>query len=240
MPKKTLTTCLTLLCLSQITACGPVQPNICKDGPPPLNIDPSCIPDAVPKNEHQIDKNTRYVVKGNNYRVLSSSKNYNKVGLASWYGRKFHGKLTSYNESFDMYGMTAASRELPLPSYVRVTNLSNGRSVVVKVNDRGPFHKDRIIDLSYMAAKKLGYIGKGTTLVRVTSVEPSIVKAIHASNDAHKKHISSNKKMLAKKNLKTSKKRHFVKAKSNKPKCVNKNNKNNSRRILSKDKTKKV
>jgi rare lipoprotein A len=184
MPKKTLTTCLTLLCLSQITACGPIyQTDFNKDGPPPFNIDPKTIPDAIPKKERQIDKNTRYSVKGKKYRVLGSSRNYNKTGLASWYGRKFHGKPTSYNEPFNMYGMTAASKDLPLPSYVRVTNLSNNRQVVVKINDRGPFHKNRIIDLSYMAAKKLGYIGKGTTLVRVTSIDPPFKNTRLANNN---------------------------------------------------------
>jgi rare lipoprotein A len=187
MPKKTLTTCLTLLCLSQITACGSIQSTSGRDGPPPLNIDIKHIPDAVPKHERQIDKNTNYKVNGKTYRVLGSSKNYNKIGLASWYGRKFHKKLTSYNEPFNMYGMTAASKDLPLPSYVRVTNLSNGRQVVVKVNDRGPFPKNqnRLIDLSYMAAKKLGYIGKGVTLVRVTSIDPPTKKMQLANNNAN-------------------------------------------------------
>ena len=191
MPKKTLTTCLTLLCLSQITACGPVQSNFLEDGPPPVNIDPKTVPDAIPKREHQIDKNSKYTVKGKKYHVLGSSRNYDKTGLASWYGRRFHGKPTSYNEPFNMYGMTAASKDLPLPSYVRVTNLSNGRHVVVKVNDRGPFHKNRIIDLSYMAAKKLGYVGRGTTLVRVVSIDlPS--KKTQMVNNNHTKLASSN------------------------------------------------
>lgn len=183
MPKKTLTTCLTLLCLSQITACGPTSTSIGKDGPPPINVDPKTVHDAVPKKEHQIDNGTRYTVNGKSYHVLNSSKNYNKVGLASWYGRKFHGKLTSTNDKFDMYAMTAASKDLPLPSYVQVTNLKNGRHVIVRVNDRGPFRKNRIIDLSYMAAKKLGFIGQGTALVRVTSIEPATYKTQFASNN---------------------------------------------------------
>lgn len=195
MAKKTLITCFTLLCLSQITACGPMQSNLGEDGPPLLHIDPTNVPDAIPKHEPQIGKNVRYKVNGTNYRVLGSSKNYDKVGLASWYGKKFHGKVTSYNEPFNMYGMTAASTELPLPSYVRVTNLANGRQVVVRVNDRGPFRKNRIIDLSYMAAKKLGFIGQGTTMVRVVSIDPP-AKKTHSAKSTKKisaKTTASNK-----------------------------------------------
>jgi rare lipoprotein A len=97
---------------------------------------------------------------------------YRQRGLASWYGRKFHGKPTSSGERYDMYAMTAAHTILPIPSYVRVTNLSNGRSVVVRVNDRGPFHPDRIIDLSYAAAYKLGYVNAGSTRVEVEAILP--------------------------------------------------------------------
>lgn len=111
-----------------------------------------------------------YVVAGKRYHVLKSSQNYNKVGIASWYGNKFHGHLTSSRERYDMFGMSAASRDLPLPTYVRVTNLDNGHSVVVRVNDRGPFKSDRLIDVSYTAAKKLGLVGRGTGRVRVTAL----------------------------------------------------------------------
>ena len=93
-------------------------------------------------------------------------------GLASWYGRKFHGQKTSSGEIYDMFAMTAAHKTLPIPSYARVTNVKNGKSVVVRINDRGPFHSDRIIDLSYAAAYKLGYIGAGSAMVEVESVEP--------------------------------------------------------------------
>jgi rare lipoprotein A len=190
MLKKTLTICLTLLCLSQFTACCPSKTNSGQDGPPLLDVvDPKTVPDAVPKKERQVDNGKSYKVKGKRYYVLNSSKNYNKVGLASWYGRKFHGKLTSSNESFNMYAMTAASKDLPLPSYVEVTNLRNGRHVVVKVNDRGPFHSGRIIDLSYMAAKKLGFSGAGTAMVRVKAID---VDTYYAENNKKVK-ISKNK-----------------------------------------------
>ncbi|HFC53134.1 MAG TPA: septal ring lytic transglycosylase RlpA family protein, partial [Gammaproteobacteria bacterium] len=106
------------------------------------------------------------------YYVLESSRGYFERGTASWYGEKFHGKFTSSGEPYDMYAMTAAHRTLPLPTYVRVTNLRNGRSVVVKVNDRGPFHDNRLIDLSYVAAAKLDMLDTGTAPVEVRAIDP--------------------------------------------------------------------
>lgn len=111
-----------------------------------------------------------YVIEGKHYHVLHSAKDYNKVGVASWYGNKFHGHLTSTRERYNMYGLTAASPELPLPTRVRVTNLENGRSVIVKVNDRGPFKSNRLLDVSYTAAKQLGIINHGTAKVRVVAL----------------------------------------------------------------------
>jgi rare lipoprotein A len=108
---------------------------------------------------------------GKTYQVMDSGAGYLETGLASWYGTKFHGRSTSSGEPYDMYQLTAAHRSLPIPAYVRVTNLDNGRSSVVRVNDRGPFHSDRIIDLSYAAAVKLGYADQGTARVRVESLE---------------------------------------------------------------------
>lgn len=119
-----------------------------------------------------------YVVAGKHYHVLKSAQNYNKVGIASWYGNKFHGHLTSSRERYDMFGMSAASRDLPLPTYVRVTNLDNGHSVVVRVNDRGPFKSNRLIDVSYSAAKKLGLVGPGTGKVRVTALNVGQPKSL--------------------------------------------------------------
>lgn len=144
------------------------------DGPPPGNVDVSKIPNAVPRAEprSKYGNPSSYTVSGYRYHVLKSAKGYDKVGYASWYGTKFHSKLTSTRESYNMYSMTAASTVLPLPTFVRVTNLKNGHSVIVKVNDRGPFKSSRIIDLSYAAAKKLGYVGHGTALVRVTAIVP--------------------------------------------------------------------
>jgi rare lipoprotein A len=103
---------------------------------------------------------------------MADSRGYVERGIASWYGTKFHGRRTSSGETYDMYAMTAAHKELPIPTYVRVVNLRNGNAVVVKVNDRGPFHGNRIIDLSYAAAAKLGILGKGTGLVEVQAIDP--------------------------------------------------------------------
>jgi rare lipoprotein A len=116
---------------------------------------------------------THYKVFGKQYYVMNSSRNYEEQGIASWYGSKFHNHLTSSGENYNMLSMTAAHKTLPLPTYVRVTNLANGRQVIVKVNDRGPFEANRIIDLSYVAAKKLGMLGHGTARVDVKAIDPS-------------------------------------------------------------------
>ncbi len=144
------------------------------DGPPSQNVDVSQIPDAVPQPTQRSKSGnpSSYVVFGKRYHVLSSSQGYKERGLASWYGSKFHGKRTSSGEPYDMHAMTAAHKTLPLPTYVRVTNLKNGRQVVLKVNDRGPFHENRIIDLSHTAAVKLGIKGTGTGLVEVEAITP--------------------------------------------------------------------
>lgn len=145
------------------------------DGPgenPPPNLD--AIPDAVPRREplHRYANNP-YQALGQTYTPVTTCKAYREEGLASWYGRRFHGKRTSSGEPYDMYAMTGAHRTLPIPSYARVTALDSGKSVVVRINDRGPFHSERLIDLSYAAAYKLGYAGKGNGRVRVESIDPA-------------------------------------------------------------------
>jgi rare lipoprotein A len=144
------------------------------DNAPSKQIDVSDIPNAVPQYEpkSRYGNPKSYVVFGKRYYVMESGKGHVERGIASWYGTKFHGKRTSSGESYDMYAMTAAHKNLPLPTYVKVTNLNNGKHVVVKVNDRGPFHENRIIDLSYTAAIKLDIVKKGTGLVEVEVVEP--------------------------------------------------------------------
>ncbi|MBK1716227.1 septal ring lytic transglycosylase RlpA family protein [Thiocystis violacea] len=132
------------------------------------------IPDAVPKVEplSRSGNAESYVVRGQRYRTKKSSRGHVERGLASWYGEPFHGRKTSSGEVYDMHAMSAAHKTLPLPTYARVTNVDNGRSVVVRINDRGPFHGPRIIDLSYTAAVKLGVARTGTAMVEVRAVEP--------------------------------------------------------------------
>lgn len=143
-------------------------------GAPPKRVDPASVPDAVPRSEPRATRGNPafYEVFGQRYLVLPTAEGYRERGVASWYGPDFHGGSTSSGERYDMNAMTAAHRTLPLPSYVRVTNLGNGRSIVVRVNDRGPFKRGRIIDLSYVAAAKLDMIRDGTALVEVTAVGP--------------------------------------------------------------------
>jgi rare lipoprotein A len=163
-----------------LTACVSTEQTVRKDhnGPydsgPEQPLDVSHIPDAVPRWEPRTAAGNKspYTVLGKTYRVLPSSDNYREQGFASWYGRKFHGALTSNGEIYDMYGMTAAHKTLPIPSFVKVKNLDNGREVIVRVNDRGPFHDGRIIDLTYTAAKKLGFVEQGTAPVEVTAIDP--------------------------------------------------------------------
>lgn len=158
--------------LIMLSACS-VMPQ--RDGgPAPGSIDVSSIPNAVPKVEPRTKYGnpSSYVVNGRRYYVMRSSKGYVARGIASWYGMKFQGHRTSSGETYNMYAMTAAHKELPLPSYVQVTNLRNGKSVIVRVNDRGPFQENRLIDLSYTAAAKLGIIKTGTGLVEVRAIDP--------------------------------------------------------------------
>jgi rare lipoprotein A len=141
------------------------------DGPSATAPDVTRIPDAVPKDEpfHRF-ANRPYQVFGRTYTPIVSRGAWQERGTASWYGRKYHGQKTASGEVYDMYAMTAAHKTLPIPSYVRVTHVGNGRSVVVRVNDRGPFIGERIIDLSWTAASKLGLIGAGSALVDVERV----------------------------------------------------------------------
>lgn len=145
-----------------------------KDGPPLRDVDVSKIPNAVPKAlpKSKYGNPASYQALGKRYYVKETSKGYKERGVASWYGTKFHSKRTSSGEPYSLYDMTAAHKTLPIPSFVKVTNLENGREIVVKVNDRGPFHENRVIDLSYVAAKKLGITGHGTGLVEVASIDP--------------------------------------------------------------------
>jgi rare lipoprotein A len=141
------------------------------DGPGANPPDLDRIPDAQPRREplHRFANNP-YQVFGKNYVPLRVAGSFRERGIASWYGRRYNGQKTSSGEIYDMYAMTAAHPTLPIPSYARVTNVANGRSVVVRVNDRGPFHSDRVMDLSYVAAYRLGYVQAGSALVEVESL----------------------------------------------------------------------
>lgn len=133
--------------------------------------------DAIPRPEsHSRGGNKDYEVRGKDYQVLKSANGFSQTGTASWYGKKFHGHLTSNGEIYNMYSMSAAHKNLPLPTYVKVTNLENNKSVIVRVNDRGPFHQDRIIDLSYSAAYKLDMLKTGTAHVSLTAITDFSVK----------------------------------------------------------------
>ncbi|MGH8370704.1 MAG: septal ring lytic transglycosylase RlpA family protein [Gammaproteobacteria bacterium] len=166
-------TCRLVLLLA-LTGCAqfPTAPGSGRDYGPSQPVDVSQVPDAVPRDEpkSRFGNPASYTVDGQTYKVLPECAGYHERGIASWYGLKFHGGRTSDGETYDMYSMTAANKVVPLPCYVRVTNLKNNRSVIVKVNDRGPFVENRIIDLSYAAAKKLDVVATGTALVDVTAV----------------------------------------------------------------------
>jgi len=146
-----------------------------KDSAPsvhPENIEQT--PDAVPRIEAKSKGGnpSSYDVFGRTYQVLPSSEGFVQRGIASWYGTKFHGNNTSNGEVYDMYAMTAAHKTLPLPTYLEITNLSTGKKIVVRVNDRGPFHGGRIVDLSYAAAAKLGTLKTGTSIVEIRAITP--------------------------------------------------------------------
>jgi rare lipoprotein A len=173
--------CLTLqACSTRPTRPSPAPPSpvavppASTSAPSAGKPDIAAIPDAVPRFEPRSKRGNPafYEVLGKRYTVLPSAEGYVERGIASWYGPTFHGESTSMGEKYDMYAMTAAHKTLPLPAYARVTNLRNGKSVVVRVNDRGPFVDKRIIDLSYTAAAKLDMLRDGTTLVEVRTLMP--------------------------------------------------------------------
>ena len=192
---------LILLLLSMLTGCasGPSLKNesvsvppkkgggyYLDDGPgdrPPENMD--AIPDAIPKVEpFNVRANQPYIALDNKYTPMTSFYPYKEKGIASWYGKRYHGKKTSVGEFYDMYAMTGAHTTLPIPCYVRVTNTENGKSVIVRINDRGPFKKDRVIDLSFAAAYKLRLSDKGSGPVEVELIDPRQFSALKKTSDA--------------------------------------------------------
>jgi len=181
LTKNTMQKVLAALLIVSVAGCGTSSSSskpksrysMQKDAGPDRTLQASEIKDAVPQKvvRTKAGNKSPYTVLGKTYRVMPDSKGFTQTGEASWYGKKFHGHKTSNGEIYDMYGMTAAHKTLPIPTYVRVTNLDNGLSTVVRVNDRGPFHGKRIIDLSYAAATKLDYSGKGTARVKIEALE---------------------------------------------------------------------
>ncbi|WP_049631961.1 septal ring lytic transglycosylase RlpA family protein [Cellvibrio sp. pealriver] len=157
-----------------------------KDFGPDEDVDLSHIPDAVPRYETRTRAGNKnpYTVLGKTYHLIKDESSYRERGYASWYGKKFNGYNTSNGERYDMYAMTGAHKTLPIPSYVRVTNLDNGKSVVVRINDRGPFHQGRIIDLSYAAAQRIGIHKTGTGRVEVEIALPGDAAPIPRRPDA--------------------------------------------------------
>ena len=170
--------------IGSLAACSAVAPptpippssssrySIDQDRAPSRNIDPATILNVVPEpiTRTMAGNRSPYSVLGKTYQVLPTEEGYRERGVASWYGEKFHGHKTSNGEVFDMYQVSAAHKSLPIPSFLQVTNLDNNRSIVVRVNDRGPFHGDRIVDLSYAAALKLGYAERGTARVELEAI----------------------------------------------------------------------
>lgn len=157
-----------------LQACSWTSPLEPGDSAPTRQVDIDSIPNATPRVEPRSKRGnpSSYEVFGTRYHVLDDHKGFSERGIASWYGTKFHGRLTSSGEPYDMFAMTAAHKHLPLPTYAEVINLENGRRIIVKINDRGPFAKNRIIDLSYVAAKKLGITARGTGLVEIRALDP--------------------------------------------------------------------
>ncbi|MEX0738507.1 MAG: septal ring lytic transglycosylase RlpA family protein [Pseudohongiella sp.] len=167
--------------------------SISQDRAPSAPMNTALIRDVElkPLNRGRAGNRSPYTVNGKQYQVMASEEGFQQTGLASWYGEKFHGHLTSNGEIFDMYQVSAAHTGLPIPSYARVTNLENQRSIIVRVNDRGPFHNDRIIDLSYAAAYKLGFSDQGTALVHVESIIPGQQNVILAGSPAGSDTVAS-------------------------------------------------
>jgi rare lipoprotein A len=164
---------------------GLYAPNVRDSVPDDIpDVDAIPEPEVTSEPRSKVGNRKTYSVLGRKYEVLDSAQGYTETGIASFYGKKFHGRRTSNLEVYDMYAFSAAHKTLPLPSFVRVTNLDNGKSVTVRVNDRGPFHSGRIIDLSYAAATKLGYVRQGTARVEVRALTPDDAQSVYASRKA--------------------------------------------------------
>ena len=179
-----------ILIIFILSACSTGRYQYANDSTPSRTPNQSELKDAIARAEpHSRGGNKNYQVRGINYKVLTNAQGFEQTGIASWYGKKFHGHLTSNGEIYDMYAMSAAHKNLPLPTYLKVTNLANNKSVIVRVNDRGPFHQSRIIDLSYSAAYKLDMLKTGTAKVKVTAITEFGGKAKKANSQVANKKV---------------------------------------------------
>jgi len=186
-----LKTLFVIILMTLLSACSSSRYQDANDSSPSRLPHQAELKDAIARAEpHSRGGNKNYRVRGLDYTVLKSAKGFEQTGTASWYGKKFHGHLTSNGEIYDMFAMSAAHKNLPLPTYLKVSNLTNNKSVIVRVNDRGPFHQDRIIDLSYSAAYKLDMLKTGTAKVKITAItdfgkkvkKPSVQEKIQVSS----------------------------------------------------------
>ncbi len=191
----TFITSLTLVTL--LASCSHMRKG---DGPPDYDVDVSHIKNPVPKVEPmaKYGNMSSYRVLGKRYYTMKSANAFVQTGTASWYGTQFHAKRTSSGEPYNMLAMTAAHKTLPLPTYVEVTNLKNHRKIIVKVNDRGPFSSNRIIDLSYVAAKKLGMLGHGTAPVTIKAINPRLYAENSAATSSQPTHAAATTKIIKK------------------------------------------
>jgi rare lipoprotein A len=184
MTKRFSLLCYVLL-FSLLSACSSDRYQQKHDSTPTRLPSQAELKDALPRAEpYSRGGNKNYKVWGNPYQVLTSAQGFEQTGTASWYGKKFHGHLTSNGEIYDMYTMSAAHKNLPLPTYLKVTNTANNKSVIVRVNDRGPFHQSRIIDLSYSAAYKLDMLKTGTAHVKITAITDFDKKSVKNAKPA--------------------------------------------------------
>ena len=182
-------TLFVIISMTLLFACSSGRYQYAHDSTPSRLPNQAELKDAIPRAEsHSRGGNKNYRVRGIDYKVLSNALGFEQTGIASWYGKKFHGHLTSNGEIYDMYAMSAAHKNLPLPTYLNVTNLENNKSVIVRVNDRGPFHQSRIIDLSYSAAYKLDMLKTGTAKVKISAITTFDKKA-----NQHNPQIASKK-----------------------------------------------
>lgn len=181
----TINGCSTVNSSANLNDGAPIKPDNQK-----INEAKNAVPKHEPKSKYGNPKS--YNVLGKNYNTLNHSNGFKQTGFASWYGTKFHGRKTSSGEPYDMYAMTGAHKTLPLPTYAKITNKENNKSIIIKINDRGPFHDNRILDLSYAAAAKLGVLSRGTAKIELAAIDPLSFNKVRPKDNKYNKHIKNN------------------------------------------------